>query len=173
MNQLSSVQDNFEFLPHTDITMAGIQDWMAMIYDESFERIDMYTNPPLMAEYIPTRFMVIDWAFGLFDELKFEFAVNGHAQEYMEDIEDMRANGLSDGDIIESWADERSYNSSYIGPMPENCMEAMLMRDVNRGLNLYHMSYLLDSHELKDNPYCSPDNLIVKEWINCPIVQVW
>lgn len=170
MNQLSTNKDGFEFIPFTDVTMASLPGWMGDIYEECFERSEVYEEQCLMAEYIPTRFMVIDFAFNFFDSQMYHYALNGNAPNIWEEIQGYHEEGMTEDEITEQWADWRSYNGGY-GVPPSDCLESMFMRDINRGLNLYHFSYLLDDFD--GNPYNAPERVIVKEWINPPIVKVW
>lgn len=170
-NQLSTNTDKFEFLPFTDVTMEDLPGWFGDIYADSIERVEGYEGEiPLIAEHIPTKFMVISYAYAYFDSLCYEYAINGHDEYLLSDIKDQQEAGETEEEITQSWLEWRDYNGGYGGP-PNSSLESAFVRDICRGLDLYHFSYIEDGFE--GNIYRNPEHVIIKEWKNCPIVQVW
>jgi hypothetical protein len=172
MNQLSTNKDTFEFLPFTDITMKELPEWMGSLYEDALgDGSAIYDEPSFMADYIPTKFMVINYAYNYFDQHCYHWALNGHDPSLWDDIQWHHADGMDEEEIQQMWFEMRDNNAGYGVEISEDSIEKKFMRDINRGLNLYHLSYIQDG--FKENVYNCPERVIIEEWVNPPIVRVW
>lgn len=170
MNQLSTKVDEFEFLLRTEIDKTNLAEYIFDIYQESTE-YEPYEKINSITTFIPSKLMIMVKAFDFFDEHCFHYAMNGNDEQLLSAINDDLEAGLLEEDIIENWREFRDYNNSYLISFPENCYESMFVRDINRAMNMHHLSYIKD--DSKNTPYYFPEELRIEEWVNAPILGVW
>lgn len=174
MNEIITSASQFEFILKTDISNLGeLGIFLSAIYNDSFEQLEVFEdqdNIPPLAEYIPTKAMIMDEADRIFSEHYYHYIKNGHCEgcweeSFIEEEED------DDGiyDVIARMNEWRYNSTSFYMGLQEGAPELLYIRDVVRGLHLFHMTYLDD---------CKNDDVYHKkmgsiEWINKPIIKVW
>lgn len=171
----SSVQ--FEWIFDTDIqNMDQLLTFIWAIYNDANERLETYDQvieeqqiPPL-AEFIPTKAMILDTADMEFMDHYLHLIHRGNCDgwenQYQQELEED-----GDWDEIRASMEEMRYNSGafYMGLM-DGDPEMEYAKDVMRGLQLFNLTYLDD---MVNTDVYRKEFADGYEWINPPIVKVW
>lgn len=165
---LSSGWNDFEWLFKTDLTKENLGMFIGAIYDESYNRIEMYDKVPPFSDITPTKYMLFDMADTQYQLHYWEYIQNGHEPDELEFVNELMAKGERKEQIISDW-DEMRYSANGYG-VPYDSPERAYIRDIGRALDLFHMSYWEDDtgdNIISDSP---SKNLRLA---NNPIVVVW
>lgn len=172
------VVSNFQldYILMTDIrNMEELKVFLWSLYEEAGERLNFFEDngweAPKLAEFIPTKAMIMDSADLEFAEHYLHYIMNGHCKDGWEDSYRERVEeGENMYDLIPEMEEMRYQSTSaYMGCL-EGAPELRYMRDIFTGLHLFNMTYLDD---------CANEDIYKKEitdgyrWVNPPLVKVW
>lgn len=169
---LTTQVDDFEFLPKANIPKDKIGEHIYEVYENTLLSDYSYEMKYPALEHIPSKWMIMECAFqDFYDGLCFDYTMNGH-EGFDWDPHDFLEQGMTREEITYEWMLFRDGNASYFAneAMSKYAFENRYMQDLNRGLNVYHFSYLKDD---STNPYYEPKTVDIHNIVNAPIVKVW
>lgn len=165
----------FQFIFQTDIyNMEDLKTFVWALYNDAEERLEAYDGNgdehdlPALAEYIPTKAMILDTA-----DMEFTEKYMHHIMRFEDTGFDYLKEELEEGDWsnIHAMLEEMRYNSgTYYMGMQDGDPELEYARDIIRGMQFFQLTYLDD---MVGEDFYKKHFTEGYEWINPPIVKVW